>query len=335
MKNGVSIIICCYNSAKRLPETLQRLKQQNLSFTIPWEVIVVDNASLDQTSLVATRIWGDFSGAPLRVVQESQLGKTNAILRGFQEATNEFVCLVDDDNWVADNWVETVYQLMMDHPSVAVCGGMSEAVFEAEPPKWLINFHSRIAVGEQYASEGDITETRGWLWGAGQTIRKTAWEEILKKEEPFLLPDRIGGKLNGGGDNEICYILRLLGWRLYYSPHLKLKHYIPSSRLPWDYFCKIAVDNGYANVVVKRYIRYFQNRDIQNPLKYLWSWVKLVIYYIKTWALTKLESEKINFPGSMDYFRYLSLSEQLKTLLKLGPHGLRKIDKKISRWQTL
>ena len=47
---GVSIVICCHNSAKLLPRTLEHLRAQEVDSTIPWEVIVVDNASTDNTA---------------------------------------------------------------------------------------------------------------------------------------------------------------------------------------------------------------------------------------------------------------------------------------------
>ncbi len=60
-KPGVSIIICCYNSERRLPETLAHLFTQQVSEDIPWEIIVVNNASSDATSRIAAQA---FSRAP-------------------------------------------------------------------------------------------------------------------------------------------------------------------------------------------------------------------------------------------------------------------------------
>jgi len=46
MPEGVSVIICCYNSAKRLPETLRHLAKQKLDTAFPWEVVVIVDGSL-------------------------------------------------------------------------------------------------------------------------------------------------------------------------------------------------------------------------------------------------------------------------------------------------
>ena len=55
MAEGVSVVICCYNSAERLPRTLTHLAAQRVSEKLPWEVIVIDNASQDKTGEVALK----------------------------------------------------------------------------------------------------------------------------------------------------------------------------------------------------------------------------------------------------------------------------------------
>ncbi len=54
---GVSVIICCYNSSSRIIPTLQNLVKQRVPNHIPWEVIVVNNASTDNTGEVAKETW--------------------------------------------------------------------------------------------------------------------------------------------------------------------------------------------------------------------------------------------------------------------------------------
>ena len=56
---------------------------------VSWEVIVVDNASTDNTIEVATRCWPSDAPASLRVVREPRIGLINARVRGFAEASYE------------------------------------------------------------------------------------------------------------------------------------------------------------------------------------------------------------------------------------------------------
>lgn len=78
---GISIVICCYNSAQRLPLTLVHLAAQKVADNFPWEVIVVNNASTDNTEEAAFSSW-DRESIEMRVVYEPQPGLSYARHRG-------------------------------------------------------------------------------------------------------------------------------------------------------------------------------------------------------------------------------------------------------------
>ena len=54
---AISVVICCHNSAAVLPPTLMHLAAQIVDPSVQWEVVVIDNASTDDTVQVATRAW--------------------------------------------------------------------------------------------------------------------------------------------------------------------------------------------------------------------------------------------------------------------------------------
>ncbi len=56
ISKGVSVVVCCYNSAPRLPETLMHLFAQIVNPDIKWEIIIINNASTDDTLEVAQAI---------------------------------------------------------------------------------------------------------------------------------------------------------------------------------------------------------------------------------------------------------------------------------------
>jgi glycosyltransferase involved in cell wall biosynthesis len=99
--DGLSVIICSHDVGFRLAPTLAHLKKQN-SPAAPWEVLVIDNASTDETAEFARSCWQN-GPAPLRVINESGLGVRYARESGFLEASYEFFGFVDDDNWVAQD----------------------------------------------------------------------------------------------------------------------------------------------------------------------------------------------------------------------------------------
>lgn len=282
MSMGVTVVICCHNSVERLPQTLRHLAAQQVPSEIPWEVIVIDNASTDETARVALATWPLHMPIPLRIVHEPRLGLSYARTRGLDEATYQIVSFIDDDNWVGSEWLPLISGIMSGHPDIGACGGCVEAKCEIEKPWWFHLHQEYYAVGSQSNQEGDITWSRGYLWGAGLTIRKAAWEQIRSLGFRFLLEDRKGGMLQSGGDIELCLALRLVGWKLWYEPKLKMVHYIPAFRLSWKYLRRLVRSCGSGSVVHRAYTqRTF--RDAKSWLQQYWlsqtsaSVIKLII----------------------------------------------------------
>ena len=137
-----------------------------------------DNGSTDDTIKVAQASWPHPPPAPLRMVSEPRLGQSNARIRGLDSASYELVSFVDDDNRVACNWIERVSSRMTSDPAIGACGARVTADFESAPPTWWDEFAGCFAVGDQWLDEGDVTQTKGWLYGAGLTIRKSAWTQL-------------------------------------------------------------------------------------------------------------------------------------------------------------
>jgi glycosyltransferase involved in cell wall biosynthesis len=84
--------------------------------------LLVENASTDNTADV-TRSCREGGPVPLRVINESRAGVRYARERGFAESNNEYLGFVDDDNWVAGDWVATrqlgVKELLRKLPSAS------------------------------------------------------------------------------------------------------------------------------------------------------------------------------------------------------------------------
>jgi len=270
---GVSILICCHNSAKRIKPTLQHLMQQVDVESIPWEVIVVNNASTDSTLEVISSVWESGPFRNLRIVNEEELGLIYARLKGLMEASYECVSFVDDDNWVASNWVSTVHRIMKSHPEVGAVGGNISAVFEGMPPFWFDQVSRSYAVGIQGSKSGDISNDIGVLFGAGLSVRKVAWDDLRRSGFTFNLVGRRGGKLSSGEDYELCLALRLAGWKIWYDPSLSLRHFMPKDRLDWMYLRRMLRGVGESDIGLLPYY-YALNKKSKLPRLY---WLREVV----------------------------------------------------------
>lgn len=324
--HGVSIVLCCYNSAQRLKPTLEHLCRQEVPDGLKWEVVVVDNASTDSTAETARSLWPKQDApAALRVVREDQPGLSHARRRGFTEAQYEFVSFIDDDNWVSTDWVAVIFELMSQHPHVGACGGKSSPTFEISPPHWFAERHRSMAIGEQGSAEGDITTTRGKLWGAGLTIRKEAWQQIEQAGWKLLLEDRKGKLLTSGGDNELCYWLQFLGWKLYYSPRLNLQHFMPRERLTWRYHTKMERAKAVTYIIDKAYSQILSgdHRSRQGAVQ---KWLGALAFALRKSLRYLFKSAGAGWrAGNIAWLIFLGLISQVFAMLKMGPYGHERI----------
>ena len=98
----ISVVVCTYNRAHILPGCLESLVAQTLDSKL-FEVVVVDNGSIDNTKEVAETFVGKFSR--FKVVSALQQGHSFARNRGWQEARNPFVAYIDDDARAYPDWL--------------------------------------------------------------------------------------------------------------------------------------------------------------------------------------------------------------------------------------
>lgn len=247
---GVSIIICCHNGASRLRETVRHIARQQVPENIPWELVLVDNGSTDDTAEVARTVWrNEGSNTPLRVVYEPVLGLSHARTRGFEEASYSYIVLCDDDNWLDENYVYYAYEILLERPNVGALGGFGKLAFETETPFLQLSYI--FAAGQQAERSGKVPLNR--VYGAGCVIRYAAYEKLFRTGFKSLLTDRRGAELSSGGDYELCYALAILGYDIWYDERLRFTHFITGERLTWEYFVRYAVESSRGFNVLSSY----------------------------------------------------------------------------------
>jgi len=86
----LSVIICTYNRSKGLKKTLQSFHSQELPEDFPWEIVVVDNNSTDDTPETVTE-FAENSQLVVRYIKEKCQGLSHARNRGVIEANGKYI----------------------------------------------------------------------------------------------------------------------------------------------------------------------------------------------------------------------------------------------------
>jgi glycosyltransferase involved in cell wall biosynthesis len=230
---GFSIVLCTFNGQVRLQPTLSHISALEIPFGYEVELILVDNASTDNTSQFASEVW-DSKGAPfpLILLKEPRAGKGYAVETGYDAASYSHILTVDDDNWLASNYLIVAQQLLAQHPDVGVLQGKCTAVFEALPPPWFKTFEYNFVIGSPIEQPGYFPRDNFHVWGAGMVIEQAAWLQLRKAGFSFLT-SKLPGKA-AGEDTETAMALMLSGRKVYYSDELQYQHFMPASRANWE-----------------------------------------------------------------------------------------------------
>src|SRR5204862_6920845 len=119
MPVSVSVVICTWNRAGLLDQTLARMRELHVPAGLAWELLVVNNNCTDDTDAVVAR---HAPHLPLRVVHEPKQGHSNARNRGVAEARGELVLWTDDDVQVDPGWLAALADGAARHPGAAGFG---------------------------------------------------------------------------------------------------------------------------------------------------------------------------------------------------------------------
>jgi glycosyltransferase involved in cell wall biosynthesis len=248
MNLGFSIVICTYNGAARLEPTLEHIARLNVPEGCACEVILVDNASTDNTADFARKAWQD-KGAPfsLNIIREGRAGKGYAVETGYDAAHYQYLVTCDDDNWLDKDYLRIALPILQGDPAIGALMGKGVAVFEKTPPEWIFKEGN-----EQYFVICGPMEAPGYFppnnfgtWGAGTIFRKDDWDYLRSQGFTFLT-SKIPGKA-AGEDHELGRALLMIKRTFYYSDKLTFGHYMPADRLTWDKLKKNFETFGYVS----------------------------------------------------------------------------------------
>jgi glucosyl-dolichyl phosphate glucuronosyltransferase len=235
---SASVILCTRDRAARLPATLSALGAMRVREGIEWEVLVIDNGSVDSTKNVIESFIRE-SHSRFRYVYEPSPGKTYALNRGIQKARGEILAFTDDDAIVEANWLEEIVKAF-DRYSADGIGGKVIPIWEAERPAWLSDRFLNVLALLDYGNKSfQLTwgEPPHMLYGVNYAFRKSVFERVGGFN--IILGTR-------GEDQEFFDRLKQVDARVFYEPSVVVRHVIPQERLTKAYFHRWHRASGWA-----------------------------------------------------------------------------------------
>ena len=227
---NISVIICTYNRANSLADTLSCLTRQSYNIE-NWELIVVDNNSNDNTKEIIDEYSKKLPNLTYKF--ESQQGLSYARNLGINSAHGEIIVFTDDDVLPETDWLVQI-QTNMEKYLCDACGGYIAPKWEVPPPPWLTEiFYGFLAIKTDINGPRQLGINDELPFGANMAFRKSMFPRYGLFDTQ---KGRKGNILAGGEDGEMFERIIRENCLVYYFPNIKVTHKVEAFRIKKNYF---------------------------------------------------------------------------------------------------
>jgi len=219
----VSVIIPTRNRRDSLGRLLDCLKSSQRIGDLCEEVVVINNASTDDTPQYLVTFAQQWS--LLKVLEEKRPGKNYALNRGLLAATGGILCLMDDDIVLEPDWLDALVRDYRQSPYDAL---QPRVLPGLDPEGRKANFNKLYQYNIPVIDYGDdLCDVRG-LTGVIMSFRRSVYESIGGFDE--RLPAS-----GYHGDTDISKRIRTAGFKIGYTPHVVAYHELNPERYGTHY----------------------------------------------------------------------------------------------------
>lgn len=178
----ISVIVPVYNAEKYLDKCISSLLGQTLRDI---ELVLVDDGSGDRSGEICD-IWAK-KDSRVRVIHQKNGGPHAAVMTGVRCASSALIGFCDSDDYVAEDYYETLHRAMEESKADLVCCQLQVVYGDAETrycgERVSRTYSSQELLQEYWESSGDLlTKYNRFL----KIFRKNLLMEVLEEISPSL-----------------------------------------------------------------------------------------------------------------------------------------------------
>jgi len=281
---NLSCIICTYNRANYLSDTLKYILQNTYTGTV--EIVIVDNNSTDDTPQVADKYLQESSTElKVRYVAEKSQGLSYARNRGIREAKGPLLLFLDDDIRVGEGFLESWLVFFQNHPHALAAGGKIEVQFDDPRPRWMSSYLLPLLGHHNHGNNIKLYPRKSYPFGGNMCIRKKVFDRFSMFDTDL---GRIGKKLTASEEKEFFNRLRKASVNLMYVPGAVIWHRVNQQRLTKEYIRKQAVGLGQSLAIQVQARPYSEKiKTIASECAKWFASITLLLFYTVTFRLSK------------------------------------------------
>ncbi len=231
MRPDIAVLVCTYNRAGDLEALLDTACSQS-SPDFRYEVVVVDNNSNDATRDVVEAVQGR-AAQPPRYVFESRQGKSFALNAGLKSVSAPLCVIIDDDQLMPADYVETLLKAFAENPTISFVGGKVLPIWEVTPPRWLTRRHWSPLGMADHGDDSFIVDEHRPICLLTFAFRV---EHVFAVGGFRTELGVTGSRMGSTEDADLIGRLIADGRRGMYIPELVLRHHAPGRRMTRSYY---------------------------------------------------------------------------------------------------
>jgi O-antigen biosynthesis protein len=210
----ISIVLVLYNSAEL---TLEHLRSLQLAVVPRCEIVIVDNASTDETHSLLSRVSG-----VKKIFNESNVNYLRAVNQGAAVAGGRYILLLNNDTRLQRDAIRNALSVLISDPSIGAVGG-----------KLIL-------------LDGTLQEAGSIIWGDGSCVGYGRGQNPTDPEFEYqrdvdycsaafiMFPRQLFENLGGleeeyapsyYEETDLCMRIRAAGYRIVYSPSVEVMHF--------------------------------------------------------------------------------------------------------------
>lgn len=241
-----SVIVCTYNRDAYIYNTLKCIATNDFP-TNDYEIVVVNNNSTDNTEQECIRFRNDFTKTNFLYIIEHQQGLSFARNRGIQESKGDFVIFLDDDAYVASDYLKNLRQVLLQQTDIFAFGGKITPLYESgKEPYWMSPRLAPVVSAIDLGNDVIQFPKNSYPIGANMGFRRSCIEQVGYFNTSL---GRTKKNLIGGEEKDFFARIRDSKLAIYYVPTALAQHVIPASRTTEEYVVKMAYGVGASEIL--------------------------------------------------------------------------------------
>ena len=282
--SDISIILCSHNRVNALQKTLKSLSAVNFPNDYTIELLLIDNASDDNTYEVMQNF--DIPGIQIRVLQAFPKGLSVARNRGVEASHGDIVLFTDDDVRFPKDWISGMTDPIVTGKADAVAGGvyLNSDILKS----WLTVTHRSLLASTEELNR--VNPER--LVGANMAIAKSVFNTI-----PEFDSELGAGELGAGEETLFSLQMRQANFRITSAFETAVMHCPDSNRVSGEWFRRAAQTFGRSDAYISYHWKH--RRHSSMPL-----YLGLIFYSVQLELKNRLHSGHDNSTDEMPLWEF-------------------------------